>query len=131
LAEGVIDRLMLGMVNKTDKLDARGLNKLHAIVERCIELDPGFAYGGPLRVLAAYWAKHPFGKDHDRVKELPTRAAEPLAEVEQLPRALEPARPLGVALRERKDPGAEEDHGQAAQEKEHERAGRVPQSPPF
>ncbi|MCD6541389.1 hypothetical protein J7K76_06130 [Candidatus Bipolaricaulota bacterium] len=54
MAEGVIDRLMLGMVNKTGKLDARGLNKLHAIVERCIELDPGFEYGGPFRVLAAY-----------------------------------------------------------------------------
>lgn len=50
--------------------------KLHAIMERCIELDPGFEYGGPLRALAAYWAKHPFRKDYDKVKELLTRAME-------------------------------------------------------
>ena len=50
--------------------------KLYALMERCIELDPGFEYGGPLRALAAYWAKHPFKKDFDKVRELLTRAME-------------------------------------------------------
>ncbi len=50
--------------------------KLYAIMERCIELDPGFEYGGPLRALAAYWAKHPFKKDFDKVRELLTKAME-------------------------------------------------------
>ena len=50
--------------------------KLYAIMERCLELDPGFEYGGPLRALAAYWAKHPFKKDFDKVNELLTRAME-------------------------------------------------------
>lgn len=48
--------------------------KLYAIMERCIELDPGFEYGGPLRALAAYWAKHPFKKDFDKVRELLAQA---------------------------------------------------------
>ncbi|MGY4707604.1 TRAP transporter TatT component family protein [Candidatus Bipolaricaulota sp. J31] len=50
--------------------------KLYALMERCLELDPGFEYGGPLRALAGYWAKHPFKKDFDRVNELLTRAME-------------------------------------------------------
>jgi len=44
--------------------------KLYAIMERCLELDPGFEYGGPMRALAAYWAKHPFRKDFDKTKDL-------------------------------------------------------------
>ncbi len=42
--------------------------KLMALMERCLELDRGYIFGGPLRALAGYWAKHPFSKDPAKVK---------------------------------------------------------------
>lgn len=44
--------------------------KLVALIERCLELDRGYIYGGPLRALAAYWAEHPFSKDPEKVRTL-------------------------------------------------------------
>ncbi|HAZ27790.1 TPA: hypothetical protein DCY65_03165 [Candidatus Acetothermia bacterium] len=44
--------------------------KLVALIERCLELDRGYTYGGPLRSLAAYWAKHPFSRDPEKVRTL-------------------------------------------------------------
>ncbi|MFH1609803.1 MAG: TRAP transporter TatT component family protein [Candidatus Bipolaricaulota bacterium] len=44
--------------------------KLMALIERCMELDRGYISGGPPRALAAYWAKHPFSKDPEKVRVL-------------------------------------------------------------
>ena len=87
-AHGNVAALFWTYSNWARKIDLGGLGsliaaafrgddkKLYAIMERCIELDPGFEYGGPLRALAAYWAKHPFKKDFDKVNELLTQAME-------------------------------------------------------
>lgn len=87
-AHGNVAALFWTYSNWARKIDLGGLGsliaaafrgddkKLYAIMERCIELDPGFEYGGPLRALAAYWAKHPFKKDFDKVDELLTQAME-------------------------------------------------------
>lgn len=44
--------------------------KLMALMERCLELDRGYIYGGPLRALGGYWANHPFSKDPEKVRVL-------------------------------------------------------------
>jgi tetratricopeptide (TPR) repeat protein len=57
----------LGLVAAALRGDDR---KLMALVERCLDLDRGYIYGGPLRALAGYWAKHPFSRDLERVRVL-------------------------------------------------------------
>ncbi len=44
--------------------------KLSALMSRCLELDPNYLAGGPLRAYAGYFAKHPFSKDYERAREL-------------------------------------------------------------
>lgn len=44
--------------------------KLNALISRCLESERGYLAGGPLRSLAAYYAKHPFNKDYDKAREL-------------------------------------------------------------